>query len=639
MKIYPGEHKIVQTQEVIPNIDIPLAYIDTVISDYKVSIIPTIPYRTFNSKNVVASYALTDSRNLVSYMPERSQVAPSFWMLDKQEVIPYTVFDSQDICLFDADGNLVDNSSILQRNSEGKYVYIPENAISFYPERFTYVVTGKKQMIYTSQKSYNIKIGCVDTPPELLFAKKLMKVFGDAPRRKISPTNIKVNNMDLSINSLIDSTIEENDFVFIESPDGKNYSAGGPIDIDGFLDKHTNVWLSVDDSTDFPIYHMDGPSTFKVTLPQIINSISYSTNNVFVLDNYTNQNYNSRNIFFKDNSSIESIYKNMSPILILESPKRGFLIITPKEFLNNIEFNVDLFYETLMYVYMNTYISAEGANEWITDKVPDFIVLDDKIIKKDNFTSQISLARTFGLAQNEVSLANIDIRNSNGDSIDYIKYVGMTSDYIIFDKTPTSDHNDPEKLPGYISIFTPRQNVIYFKDMLYLIQDNIRDKISYTIDGLNITINIDPFKSSINKINITDPTNIVMSLTRVINYKEKIMDHLDVCLYCSNNMISAKDKADYITADGTLIAELKIDLSDQNKIEILDMRQRGGGLAESEQPDYELLDIGHISGRPYREAGTLVITIPKRFEAYEDIILKAVKKHMVAEDLPIILFE
>ena len=69
------------------------------------------------------------------------------------------------------------------------------------------------------------------------------------------------------------------------------------------------------------------------------------------------------------------------------------------------------------------------------------------------------------------------------------------------------------------------------------------------------------------------------------------------------------------------------------------MRQLGGGLVEDVEDNYNLMDIGHINGRPYRKTGTLVFTLPTRYKEYEDIILKAINKYISASDMPVILFE
>ena len=69
------------------------------------------------------------------------------------------------------------------------------------------------------------------------------------------------------------------------------------------------------------------------------------------------------------------------------------------------------------------------------------------------------------------------------------------------------------------------------------------------------------------------------------------------------------------------------------------MRQLGGGLSEDEEDNYELLDIGHMNGRPYRIGGALVLTMPTKYKPYEDLIQKAIDKYKVAEDYIAIIFK
>ena len=67
-------------------------------------------------------------------------------------------------------------------------------------------------------------------------------------------------------------------------------------------------------------------------------------------------------------------------------------------------------------------------------------------------------------------------------------------------------------------------------------------------------------------------------------------------------------------------------------IEIYDMGQSGGGLSEDEPDDFELLDIGHINGRPYRIAGALVLTMPTKYSSHDEYIQKVINKYKTAED-------
>ena len=95
---------------------------------------------------------------------------------------------------------------------------------------------------------------------------------------------------------------------------------------------------------------------------------------------------------------------------------------------------------------------------------------------------------------------------------------------------------------------------------------------------------------------------------------------------------------DYEKSLGIKLFTIKVSQT-PDAINVTDMRQLGGGLVEDEPDNYNLMDIGHANGRPYRKAGTLVFTMPTKYKEYEDVILKAINKYISASDIPVILFE
>lgn len=70
-----------------------------------------------------------------------------------------------------------------------------------------------------------------------------------------------------------------------------------------------------------------------------------------------------------------------------------------------------------------------------------------------------------------------------------------------------------------------------------------------------------------------------------------------------------------------------------------DARTFGGGLPDDQKDNYNLLDISHINGRPYRKGGDVVITLPKAVESHHEIVDKAVSKHISSGDRHIIIYE
>ena len=95
---------------------------------------------------------------------------------------------------------------------------------------------------------------------------------------------------------------------------------------------------------------------------------------------------------------------------------------------------------------------------------------------------------------------------------------------------------------------------------------------------------------------------------------------------------------DYTEDKGVALFNIKV-YQTPDSINVTDMRQLGGGLKESAPDNYNLMDIGHINGRPYRPTGTIVFTLPTKYKEYEDLIEKAINKYIGASEMPVIFFE
>ena len=83
------------------------------------------------------------------------------------------------------------------------------------------------------------------------------------------------------------------------------------------------------------------------------------------------------------------------------------------------------------------------------------------------------------------------------------------------------------------------------------------------------------------------------------------------------------------------IAEITLDSN--SKLSCGDIRQFGGGEISSD--NYEMIDSSSIKGRPYRVGSTMIIRLPKRFKAYQDILENEIAKHTASADYPILVFE
>jgi hypothetical protein len=584
MKIYPSRHKIIQTNKVNTDVDIPLAYIDTHYTDYDIKLIPETGFESYY----------------------------------KTEVVPYKEYDTDEICLFDSQGNIVDKTPILQRNGN-KYIYIPQDAISFVPQNFSYSVIGKKAMAYSTDRPFNLSVACVDSDSQngFPFAKSLIQIFGDAPKRGLCPPNISVNDMDLSVQSLINSTIKAMDFVFVESTDGVKYKGSDVvIDIDSYLNENTNVWISTDVFT-APMLVTKEEANYTLLEPNVINAVPYKTK------------YSFQPTITEDPKMHRVFNNDTQPVAVLEHKDKGFVIVSHSSFMADMEKSKDLLYEIMMYVYMNSYLGTDNISSWITDSMPDYIVSNGALTTKDQFTSNMELWKMFGLRQNDIMFSKITIDTSN------VKCTGIVNDFIIFEKDSTGDNKkyaDPEKPVGAISVYTPRKDVIYFNRFVYEINDSMNKSIFVNKQENTINVIFQLFRNSLHNVNMKDIPTIKKQL---VGINTAVMY---ICCKGYPNNVSIVLKDDYKSDDGTVIAKININRTAQYS-KVFDMRQPGGGLPDGAEPNYDMLDIGNMLGRPYRKAGTVIITLPKRLEPYEDMLLKAIQKHTVGEEFPIIIFE
>jgi len=619
MKIYPSKHSIVQTSDVDLTKDIPLAYIDTEAKEYNCivrskldydEIKPILPYQTFNSYDVSL------------FKPKKKGVIDS-----------------------SSDFVKIDHADIVQRVGD-VYQYIPISTTTFVPQEFDYSVVIKKNITYKTQENYNFKVGCLDDTTkkaDQLLSKKLLKVFGDAPARGICPINTWVNNKDISANSLTNSKMDEIDFVFIQSKDGftnktYDYSTYGIVDKPikfekDFLSNHTNVWVCVDN---FPITLENKEAVLK-------DSKLYSN---VAINNSTFLNTNASNTTFtietedKETVKVHYLFSGAySAAIVKEYVNKGFVIYTSKTFFDQIETNAKVLYEIMMYVYSNTYLESETVTQWITDTPPDYIIINNKLNTIEKFISSKQIHRFFDLSQNEVMFSKINISAKN------VIMRGIVNDYITFEKLYTgAEHakyaDPPKPSSNMISVYTPQRQIMYFDEFVYSIQDNIEDCISWTREEDMIVFKIRSFKHTYGNVHISSEAinDIKIPLVTTIDYQQVPVENINFYIYSRDNILNYCEVTKYEDTMGTILAQVNIIRTDGD-ISVYDMRRRGGGLPENMKDNQELLDIGYIKGLAYRKSGAVVVTLPKRLEEHKELIENVIRKHMVAEKFPVILFE
>jgi hypothetical protein len=220
-----------------------------------------------------------------------------------------------------------------------------------------------------------------------------------------------------------------------------------------------------------------------------------------------------------------------------------------------------------------------------------------------------------------------------------INFSGYTGGHLVFSKNQaktTHSLKDPEKPYGWTSIYNGSE-IIYVESIYYLIEETLLDKVFIEERGDNLLVKISPFKNSLKNINNLYVTNINIPLFKSEDGELVKIRSSNYFVYMENNEIKFCDEYEW---DNTKDLMFTININqDSSKTSIYDMRQLGGGLPEDEADNFNLLDIGHINGRPYRKASTIIISMPTKYKDLEDEILNAVNKYISAEELPIIIFE
>jgi hypothetical protein len=601
MKIYPNRLSVQLKDQINLNTDVQLAYVDTTSSTYKLE---TKIEEDYNKKS-------------------------------KTEVLPYDIVNTN-LSLFDKNGELIPYESMIQDFvKDGKdYIYMPKNnSIKFIPKHFEYYIKAKKNIKYQSNNIYNINTYINNK----LIANLLIQIFGDAKDRGLAPNNILINSGDLSLNKLLNINVNESDISF-------------------YLFKDFNTVL---DSNDNPMefnkkYYLD---EYNTTMFHIIKNdsaikdyegIEYSNNKINLLMSNVNNSYKiNTNILYSDyincryyfniptntiNTKYYSLFndKNKTPILIEENLGSNLIIYITEELINDVKKYYKAIYEAIIYAYLNGYKKSDIYTSWITDTIPDYIVENNKLLKKNKFVSQLTPSEMLNIQNNSYKYLQVFI---DSEEYPYVIYDGLYNNHLSFKKNKgiNNEFSDPQIKPeNWISIYC-NDSIFFYKDFVYKINDNLEDCIFINIDNNKLIINTDIFRNSDNGIYIFNTKDITIDLNNIIEETYYLIVN-------SLMQFEVVKKDEY--KNGKILMTINISQDKENtKNNILDMRIRGGGLLEDEKDNFDCFDIGNIYGRPYRKGGALIITLPKYLEEYKDIVMNIVKQYMLADDYPIIIFE
>lgn len=628
IKIYPSKHdiKLVNESKVNTNLNIPLSYIN-------------LDYNEYEIKAIIEKDFL------------KSSSSSSF---HNTPVIPGQELD-MDMLLFNSVGEAQDSSKLINRIGE-QYLYTPPQ--SFVPNQFSYVVTAKKNMrnSYRSSKKYNINIGCVEEDTQDL-GLRLSKIFSNPAGCKLMPPNISINNNKEDL-SCFYSDLSKKDFVFMETWNGFWLSKETEVEagIATLLENNVNVWVGCD--THYK-YRYTNDNLGYITFNSNSTIQDFTVKNPIILSKSTVHSDFYFNLLRPEFSQIDGVNVHhlfneaLSPILIIEHKGKGFEIISNNDVLQDPLRYKDLIYEVMMYVYLISYKKSEKINEWISYNVPNYEVINNQLHVKNKFLSSKKLTEILRLNEGDYRIYNIDIYDNNTQlpvddvdlvsTIDAISCKGIESDRLIFhmEKLKNAQYIEPEKPTGWVSIY--KDGKIYYADQIYyMTESDITNKLYLIEQDKDLVIRLFPFKSTKYGINLQkDLTVKIPYIKTEVNGKDAIINETYALYFdlTTNNIYYCYDEEyDYENLNIVKLAIIKVNQS-MDQTYLTDIRQLGGGLREDARDDFNMLDIGHINGRPYRKGNTLVITMPTKYREYEDRILEAVNKYKVGEDYVVIFFE
>lgn len=576
MKIHLPNHKITAVQFVSPQ-EIPVAYIDTKDIEYKA----------------------------------RFSIEEDFAEDSKSIMRPYQVVESENMILFDENENIIKGSKFRKRGNT--IFYEPPGAREFSPAMFTCNAFLKRKAIYDSEKLYDIKIGTAERDTKIPLASKLISIFGNAYKKGLCPPNIKVNGGDISRESMINAANNEADFIFVETNNGIDFSG---LNINTLLDKNINVWISSSQWGQSPgdppgVLVQEGSmnSFYKNTARKKISKYRFTTQE--------------RIESLKDNCTYSFPYED---VMLIEKKDRGFVVVTPSDFIENCGDNVKVIYDVLCYIYFNAYKKSKKISSWITNEPVDFAAYSyqkieafHKTILLDNLVGDTAL-------NDEYKLLGISVQP------DGVKYVGLGPNKELLFRKTNKINIDQKKNDDDISYLTSKNTVVFYGKL-----DAYNTKTRVKLTG----------KRSRDKMSVVIQS-IINSDKAIWTNEEVILDIPDIRLVwfvCAKSgtvntpsIFTLVEQSEYsIGKHGYKIAEVRID-TDKN-VKIVDTRVFGGGLPAKEKEDYDLIDIGNLYGRPYRLGSTLIIRLPKRLRPHESKIRQAVLKHIAAGEYPIFIFE
>ena len=596
MKIYPAPHQVLPTKK--PRfLDIPVAHIE---KEYTPSKINLVPEEGFTSKK-------------------------------ERYLAPHQEFTNNNFLIFNESHEPV-KADIRYQNH--RYVYEPDKAQEFMPETFSFSALIKRKDTLLPNRDYDMRIGILEQENAKQSAQSLISIFGNAPYRGLSPANVKVNGRDTNPENLINTDSENLDFLFIATVDGSYTKDGATrLDYNKLMNNHCNLWITVTKDGMSGIF--DDNEKFK----------SYTTHYItrsgdkFVFattgELQTGSEYGVAVEYGAELPALprtENYYRfdataGQVPLLIIEKPNYGFVIVSHENLFNSATLSTyaPYIYNILTTVYLNSYVETNQNEAWIADDVVDYMGSLDMPFRKTHPNINLN-----------------DMVHQVNSSVLYYTLLGFatTSKNVIFDTQDSSGmihfrklvKTDPTKDIDATSVYTTQHTIIQYKKPKVMM---IESKLSYAtqIDEFNnCYFSIEPFVSSKYRLHVTKAQRFKIPDIE----KTYALFALPVS-FNEESELELVEESEWKSM-GAAVKICTVQVAFDGDPAAYDIRMLGGGIPEG-YTDFEMFDIGNLNGRPYRIGTGAVVKLPKAYKPYKSEILAAINKYKIAADQFYIIFD
>lgn len=537
-----------------------------------------------------------------------------------RKVIPYERFDSYEKVFFESASDQPESLSHLIPIESGNYIkrdisgyyYEPEVSIKFAPYRFWYTLLCQRTQNYQVQKIFNYRINCIDKNNELSDA--LIQVFADAPDKNFVPKNIWINQKDLSVQSLANRPAIENDFLFIASKDGRSDAAVEyAIDYEALLSKHVNIWLCCSD-----IALLEN-STAQLSKSILYNETISSSKHTFLSSSFSDK------YLPAGGTTVKLFDGDVVACVVKHYKNKGFVIISSDQFIKKATDNYKMIYEVLSQIYLQSYVESSAISGYVCNEPVDYIVKRNSLIRSKGFRSEKTYYEYFN------SYSAADFRLIDVILSDKNVKVSHSPDYVYFEKVggPT----DVRKPLGGYSILLETQEVAFVNKWHYVADTQIGYTTQKQEEYINLTLS--PF--CLNHVYTQQPIEIKLPIVTTVDYAKVHIELEAYYIVYSNTQFKCVKQKEW-NGEGKVLLSAYICLK-KAPIQLIDMRTRGGGLPLDKKDNYNLMDISHSEGRPFRKSGAYVVKLPLEAKPYHDEIMKKLEQINVAGKFYSIIYE